>query len=85
MHVDSDWAGDLLGRKCTTKLQAVPAVAAAELVENEPGRLNAERQRSRVKSKRGQVFEMEQIHAEFGNELVKSGSESTIGRMQTGY
>ena len=35
---------------------------------------------------------MKQSHAEFGNEanefeneLVKSGSESTIGRMQTGY
>ena len=35
---------------------------------------------------------MEQSHAEFGseankfgNELVKSGSEPTIGRMQTGY
>ena len=35
---------------------------------------------------------MKQSHAEFGseanefeNDLVKSGSESTIGRMQTGY
>ena len=35
---------------------------------------------------------MKQSHAEFGNKanefenaLVKSGSESTIGRMQTGY
>ena len=28
---------------------------------------------------------MKQSHTEFGNELVKSGSESTIGRMKTGY
>ena len=60
------------------KLSAVSAVVAAELFENES--VNAERQRSRVRSK-GVKYSNEESHAQFGNELVKSGSESTIGRM----
>ena len=54
--------------------------------------MNAERQRSRDQVKKGQVSKLSVTLGssgseanEFENELLKSGSESTVGRMQTGY